>query len=397
MVDIMSTKGIITRQNLAKYKSYFDAHRLPIFVGAAIFLILVVFFTNYQYFMSGTNTTLGNESVNVTVYKGECSSCHNKSLSSSGINKAGCASCHQQAPHGDPKPPSRFNDEGKKTIHSRHSSGSNQKYCQSCHVIPTCNRCHAGHVITPDFNISRVCQDCHGNFPDPLGHQDQRLTFKDSAHSWMGRCTTCHKGNELGFKSLSTYSLANSSQLCHNCHSAQYNDPKHYSMQNVSGNMVENKKCVDCHNPHAVLGGGFTLSVPSGVKTGFNGLIEIIINNAAWVVLIIILIMSSVIEYIFKPQKGNVILSKGLKVEYDQSKARSIRITSHQKLNSSVLRELTNILDENNIELLGISAGNEETVLFISAEAKDREKVIVDLRSVSGILKVGYTKDYDNR
>ena len=66
-------------------------------------------------------------------------------------------------------------------------------------------------------------------------------------------------------------------------------------------------------------------------------------------------------------------------------------------MNSYILWELTDILDKNGIELLGISAGNEETVLFISVARKDKEKVIEDIRAISEVVKAEYTKDYDIR
>lgn len=389
---------------VAIYKSYITDHKLPIMVGIAIFLLLMVFVTDYLYVKKDSyNSTLedfvSNATTNVTVYSGSCSDCHNKSLSRSGVDTGRCSICHMEAPHGNPKPPSRFSDMGKKTVHKEHSSGvTNQRECQGCHAPPACNKCHAGHVSTPKFNVSKTCQECHGGFPEPRGHQDQRYTFKNSAHSWIGRCNTCHKGTELRFKSLVTYNLSDSSQLCSNCHSAQYKDTAHYTKNNVSGIIIEDKKCVDCHNPHTVgAGAELPLVESSTLEKKLDDIIDIIVNNAAWTVLIILLICSIIIEYIFRPKEGNIILSKGLKVEHSKSRARSIRIMSSQKLSSSIIRELTCVLDKNNVDLLGISAGDEETVLFVSVAKKDREKVVEDIISISGILKAEYTKDYDIR
>lgn len=389
---------------LAIYKSYLIEHRLPILAGIVIFLLLMVFVTDYLYVKKDSdNSTIGNitdnATKNVTVYRGSCSDCHNKSLSRSGVDTNRCDVCHMQVPHGDPKPPSTYSDMGpRKTIHLRHSSSStNQKGCQSCHSVPACNKCHSGHISTPEFNVSKTCQDCHGGFPEPRGHQEQRFTFKKSVHSWMGRCNTCHKGTDLRFKSLATYNLSNSSQLCSNCHSIQYKDITHYATQNVSGIIIEDKKCVDCHNPHTGPGAETPLVESPPLLSNIDKLVDILTNNAAWTVLIILLICSVIIEYIFRPKEGNIILSKGLKVEHNKLSARAIRITSTQKLSTSVLRELTDILDNSDIELLGISAGDEETVLFISVTRDKRKNLIERVRSVSGILKAEYTKDYDIR
>lgn len=390
---------------LATYKSYFIEHKLPIMVGVMIFLLLMVFVTDYLYVKRDSDNTTtdnvtGNFTKNVTVYSGSCYDCHNKSLSRSGVDTNRCNICHMQAPHGDPKPPSRYSDIGiRKTIHLQHSSvTTTQRECQGCHAPPACNKCHSGHVSTPEFNVSKNCQGCHGGFPEPRGHQEERFTFRKSAHSWMGRCNTCHDRTDLRFKSLATYNISDSSQLCSNCHSTQYKDTAHYTKNNVSGTIIENKKCVDCHDPHTVgAGAELPLVEPSSIKSFVDNIIDTLTNNATWTVLIILLMCSIIIEYLFRPKEGNIILSKGLKVEFDKSKARSIRITSSQKLSSSIIRELTGVLDRNNVDLLGISAGNEEAVLFISIEKNDRKKVIEGIRSVSGILKAEYTKDYDIR
>lgn len=400
----MPTRWNMPRRKHARfaiYKSYISTYKLPILVGTAIFLLLVVFYADYLNLQGDSNLDLNSKLednvTNVTVYSGNCDSCHNKSLSNSGVDTSKCNVCHMGAPHGDPKPPSRYNDIGKKTIHKQHSgSATNQKGCLNCHASPTCNRCHPGHTSTPEFNVSRTCQECHGGFPEPRGHQEQRSTFKESVHSWMGRCNTCHKGPELKFKTLAIYNLSNSSQLCSNCHSAQYNDPNHYSVSNASGIITEDKKCVDCHNPHAGLKPKFALDM-SSIKTGTDSIINILVENAAWTVIIIILISSVMLEYIFRPKKGNIILSKRLRIEYDKSKARAIRIKSSQKLSASILRDITNVLDKNNVELLGMSADKEETILFVSAIKKDRAKIVEDIKSINGILKAEYTKDYDIR
>lgn len=392
------------RARFATYKSYITTHKLPILAGVAILLLLMVFYTDYLYMKRDTNYTIEDivndtSIVNVTVYGDNCYSCHNKSLSRSGVDTNRCNVCHMQAPHNDPKPPSTFSDMGaRKTIHIQHAGGvTSQRECMSCHGTPACNRCHPGHVSTPEFNISRTCQECHGGFPEPRGHQEQRSTFKQSVHSWMGRCNTCHQGTELKFKTLAVYNLTNSSQLCSNCHSMQYKDTGHYPVSNVSGTIVEDKRCVDCHDPHVSSGAKIALEIPSSVKTGIGNIVNILVNNATWTVLIIILVCSVIIEYIFRPKKGNVILSRRLSVEHDKSRARAIRVKSSQKLSPSVLRGITDVLDKNNVELLGISAEKEETILFISVIKKDRAKLVEDIQSINGIVKAEYTKDYDIR
>lgn len=391
------------RVKVATYKSFIVANKLLILIGTAIFLLLISFYIDYQYANTDSNSTIDGiidetSTVNVTVYGDNCYSCHNKSLSRSGVDTGRCGTCHEQAPHNNPEPPGRFSDIGRKTIHIEHTrSVTNQKSCQGCHAVPACNSCHSGHASTPEFNVSKTCQECHGGFPEPRGHKEQRLAFKESAHSWMGRCSACHQGTELKFKTLATYNLTNSSQLCSNCHVVQYKDTSHYSASNVGGIIIENRKCVDCHDPHVGLKPKIALGIPSSVTIGINNIFNILVNNAAWTVLIIILICSIIIEYIFRPQKGNIILSKRLRVEHSKLNARAIRITSSQKLSSSILYELTDVFDRNNIELLGISAGNDETVIFANITKKDKKKIIEDIISISGILKAEYTKDYDVR
>jgi hypothetical protein len=338
---------------------------------------------------SANDTIITEES-----FKQECTRCHNSNITYSGIVRERCRYCHDSS-HGLPSgDPSRFEDLGRYTVHIEHGGAISNKGCQSCHGIPACNRCHNGHSGIPDINISKNCVNCHGGLPVPKGHNEERNIFKEGSHKWMGRCNTCHLQSELKFKELATYDRENSSQMCSNCHSKQYKDPSHYKIENG----IEKQSCVSCHNPHSPATVAFSLEALSNVKSTLGGMVTYLSEHMGFVALFVLLGLSVIFEYVFRPKKGQVIFSKSLKIEQDKTKARTIKIILSQLFDSSVINQITDILNNNNAKIIGISAGNNEAIIFISRDKKDNDKNIISrIRSISGVSKAEYSKDYESR
>lgn len=342
-----------------------------------------------------SRTSVNDTIINTSSFKQRCSNCHNISMTSSGVNTGnpGCHSCHGgEHPSEGESEPSRYNDAGpRRTIHNEHTKSGNQQ-CVQCHSPPACTKCHNGHVGIDNFNVSKDCKTCHMGLPNPIGHSEERTTFKSSMHSWA-TCDTCHKKAEFGFKDLATYSFDNSSQLCANCHSKQYKDSGHY----IINDGKEEKRCIDCHNPHSYGEPTFSLKGIEGISTVTDNITGYLNNNMGFVGLFALLVLSAIFEYVFRPKKGQVILTKHLKIEHDKSKARTIKI-SLGSFDHHIVNQITDILDINNAEIVGISAGNNEAIVFISRDKKDNDKnIIKNIRSISGVLKAEYSKDYEVR
>lgn len=343
-------------------------------------------------------TTANDTSLGMAAFKQECSKCHNSNITYSGINKEGCALCHENGHNTNGLGgPSRYYDQGIDTVHSRHVGQMGAKGCTSCHGIPACNRCHVGHsgLSLVNINVSKNCVNCHGGLPKPKGHNEERMIFRTGSHKWMGTCKTCHLQSELRFKELENYSRVNSSQLCGNCHSKQYKDSSHNKIENgIKGE--ENQSCIVCHNPHSPATAKFSLeSTASSITNNFGNVKGYLNEHMGFVGLFFLLLLSALIEYTFRPKKGKVILSKNLRVEYDKSKAKTIKISFYQLFDSSIIDQMTDILNNNDAKIVGISAGNNEAIIFISRDNKDKDKTIINsIRSISGVSKAEYSKDY---
>jgi len=388
--------------------------RLAIYKYVAIILIMVaVLDTSYLSGYQGRNSTeIKNDSItgdissivngtsanetllNAASFKQSCSNCHNSNATYSGINRDGCARCHDSdhaLPSGEP---SRYNDQGINTIHKQHTGKMATRGCESCHGVPACKSCHAGHSGITDINTSRNCQNCHGGLLQPNGHNEERDIFKKGSHNWMTRCDTCHAGSNLKFKELATYDGSNSSQMCGNCHSKQYKDSSHYVVMNG----IEKQKCIDCHNPHSPAGSKFSFEILPAAQDNIDNISQFLKDRTIFVGLFLLMMISSVFEYTFKPKKGHVILAKHLKIEHDKSKARTIKISLSQPFDSVILNTVTDIIYKNNAKSVGVSAGNDEAIIFISRDKKDKDKnIIKEIRSIPGISKAEYSKDYEIR
>ncbi|VVB92524.1 Cytochrome c7 c [uncultured archaeon] len=401
----MPTKWIMLRQKLA---------RLAIYKNLVIVLLMIVVFdTSYfsgylgrnsenikndsitEDISSIVNYTSANETLlNDTSFKQSCSNCHNSNTTYSGVNREWCARCHASdhaLPSGEP---SRYNDQGTNTIHKEHTGKMGTRGCESCHGVLACKSCHGGHSGIIDINTSRNCQNCHGGLLQPNGHNEERDTFKKGSHNWMIRCDTCHAGTNLKFKELAMYDGTASSQMCGNCHSKEYKDPSHYVIQNG----IEKQKCIDCHNPHSPAGTNFSFDIIPSAQNEIDNISQFLKDRTIFVGLFLLMMISSVFEYAFKPKKGHVILAKHLKIEHDKSKARTIKISLSQPFDSAILNTVNDIINKNNAKSVGISAGNDEAIIFISRDKKDKDRnIIKEIRSIPGISKAEYSKEFEIR
>lgn len=344
-------------------------------------------------------TTANDTSLGMAAFKQECTNCHNSNITPSGINKDGCARCHENGHNMNGfGGPSRYDDQGIDTVHGRHAGQMAAKGCGSCHSIPACNNCHVGHsgLSLIDINISKNCVNCHGGLPEPKGHNEERSMFRTGSHKWMSTCKTCHLQSELRFKELENYSRINSSKLCSNCHSKQYKDTSHNKIENGTEG-AENHSCVICHNPHSPATAKFSLeSTALSITNKFGNVSGYLSEHLGFVGLFFLLLLSAIVEYTFRPKKGKVILSKNLRMEFDKSKAKTIKISFSQMFDSCIINQMADILNKNNAQIVGISAGNNEAIIFISREKKDKDKIIINsIRSISGVSKAGYSKDYE--
>lgn len=390
---------------LATYKYVVVVIAAIVFVGMA-YLIGGSNNKNYESIDNGSisedisfivnKTSINDTVLNDTSFRQECSKCHNSNITRSGISKERCVRCHD-SDHGLPSgEPSRYSDLGKQTVHKEHVGYINNRGCTSCHGIPACNSCHSGHRGISDINTSKNCVTCHGNLPESKGHNEERIILKDGSHKWMSRCNTCHLQNELRFKDIAIYDRVNSSQLCGICHSKQYGDTSHY----VKEDGIEKQSCVNCHNPHNPAKARFTIEVFSTttgeIKDKTSEIIEYLDNNKGFVGLFILLILSIIFEHVFGPKKGQVILTKILKIEHGKSKARAIKVSLSQPFDSAVLNDIAEIINGNDAKIVGVSAGNNEVIVFISRDKKDKDKnIIQNIRSISGVSSAGYSKDYE--
>lgn len=399
------------RQTFAGIVTY----KLAILFGLAIILIAVALFANFSPTskitkdvsnltnISNVSDQIINQTANQTInqvinYNGRCQDCHNRQLSVSGVDRDGCYGCHSDA-HGS-KAPSRYNDITGSTVHSKHSSpNTNQEICAQCHTVPSCDYCHSGHGKSIlDINTRNNCQSCHGSLPDPRGHPDQRSTFDDSMHGWMGKCNTCHDQNKdkLGFKNFGTYNRSNtteSSLLCATCHSKQYDNTNHP----IGVKENDRGKCVNCHNPHErPIKEGYLPKIGFSILQFIKDVGKVIGDNLGIVLIIIVFICSILFEYFFKPKPGNVILSKTLRVEHNKSKARAIKLTTDKPLNR-VLTNINDILYRDNADLIGVSGNDKDIVIFVSigGDKENKENLIKDLRSIEGISNVEYSDEYE--
>lgn len=395
----MHMKWNTLRPKLARFATY----KYIIVIIIALSLISIVYLSGAEdssisedISLIVNKTSVNDTAVNDTTFRQECSKCHNSNMTLSGINKGRCSVCHDSS-HALPSgKPSRYTDLGKKTVHREHVGYISNRGCTSCHGIPKCSSCHNGHSGIPDINLSKDCVSCHGVLPEPMGHNEERTIFEEGSHKWMNRCDACHLQSELRFKDIAVYNRTNSSHLCSNCHPEQYGDSSHY----VKEDAVEKQSCVSCHNPHSPAKARFSLegfsTFTGKVKDKVGNLFSYLRDNKGFVGIFVLLLLSVIFEHLFGPKKGQVILTKVLKIEHDKSKARTIKVSLSEPFHSAILDSILGAIKESDVKVLGMSAGNDEIIIFISKKNKDKN-IINNIKSIHGVSDVEYTKDYETK
>lgn len=182
----------------------------------------------------------------------KCQECHGRitPLTEPFILESKCKKCHgAEGPPRIPSPDSAHRTHSNR-ITSLVSGSSADGDCFDCHQRGgvDCQRCHKLHPeLEPggELDNESCTENCHGNLPEPLGHNSKRGRFDSSKHSWMSDCSTCHSDGSVHrfeFKDISQYSRAEVSDFCKICHSKDAE--KHDQGQ------LEAFTCPDCHNPH---------------------------------------------------------------------------------------------------------------------------------------------------
>lgn len=354
-----------------------------------------------------------------------CKDCHGKivPIPRDDLTKD-CLVCHQT--HGTGlgccQPATRVPEK----VHNIHVNAFGDKVpfdggCRNCHKKPLdCTDCHNSHknvnVTGPD-----VCTDCHGNLPQPQGHEDFRKSLSENKHKWMN-CQTCHINPfkigdvynfRLHFKNIFETSIDDSINLCKICHSLQYGE-----MKNGTHGAI-NKTCIDCHNPHTTSLSGPTFQMtnkettthedtPKNVSDRVDSTTDWLTTNIPIlqdpVALIIIILVVSFVA-------ADHILSKneeGKKVAYDMVKINANEKTLktlEMKLSSKDINVTNQILERNGINILGMTMKKEDTesgdsvykyIIFIDTVEAINEKSLVDLISgVDNVKSVKFTDKYE--
>lgn len=118
--------------------------------------------------------------------------------------------------------------------------------CDTCHVYasdqpPMCVKCHSGEHIEQKKGF--VCGNCHGSVDSLFRHSVMRF----ETHNIFGNesCNMCHSSDKimLELANGNKVSIAQSSDLCKQCHSGTYKEW-------TNGNHLSSVGCVVCHNPH---------------------------------------------------------------------------------------------------------------------------------------------------
>lgn len=316
-----------------------------------------------------------------------CKVCHGYVKPLSPITRD-CTMCHIQADHQDS--PSR-RDSG--FVHDKHAEIGKfltQERCTICHHRPECTNCHNIHEIaqstkgitkdttndTRDAIVSTVntrnisdCIDCHGQLPQPTGHDNFRDALSKSKHRWMN-CGTCHvnvytigKGNEfrLHFKDLFSVKIEDSVSLCKICHSFQYG-----KMKNGEHGKLE-QKCVDCHNPHTTDFKGSKLSAPEQSQVNISAQVDSagdwittkvpILKNTTALFIIIIVIGVTIAEHILSAhEEGKKIAYNTIKFQESEDTLNTLEV----KLKTQDTNAVRDILETNDISILGMTMKKED-------------------------------------
>ncbi len=367
-----------------------------------------------------------------------CRDCHGDvvPISPSSLTKD-CMTCHGN--HGNDVPKTR-SSEVAHDIHGNIRKKSDRKDCQTCHRNRPieCIRCHNSHmntgtiiVGTSSINMSNTstCTNCHGELPQPRGHSDFRDYLKTSKHSWMN-CDTCHiniydgieninnringkidatnKSYEfaLHFSDLYMVSINDSTNLCKICHSAQYAGLEEGTHGDVG------KTCINCHNPHTTKFGvmiGITpKQTPSNISTKVESFTDWmttevpILRNSTALYVIIIIILTTVLEYILsKDEEGKKTTYNTIKIHDNEDTLKTLEIGSINKDISAI----NNLLETNGVNILGMTMKKEEEygdidiykyVIFVNMTRPiDEDSLVGKIATMDYIKSAIFTDKYE--
>lgn len=354
-----------------------------------------------------------------------CKECHGaiKPLSPATITKD-CLVCHDT--HGGVIEPGTRDPERVHDVHEDAGKRVRQKSCQKCHRSPVeCTKCHNSHenlesIIRsrPNPNLTNIslplCTDCHGQLPQPKGHEDFRGSLSKSKHKWMN-CDTCHNNKdykmELNFKNLITVQFDDSIRICKICHSSQY------GRLQEGDHGTPSQKCVDCHNPHTTqLSGPKFKITPKETPVNISTRLETttrwltnkipILRNTVALSIIFIVVLVVIAEHLLSKEE------EGKKTAYDMIKIRAGENTLKTleiKLINKNIDIVSDLLEENGINILGMTMQKESKddsfnalykyVVFIDigriVDEKDEKNIIDKILSISNVKMATFTDKYE--
>lgn len=241
-------------------------------IGYGIFALIAVFFFYGIVYASH--------------YEGrDCAECHlehnndeYKILTDDAINseKVPCFTCHSTDRPESPAPDTKREFD---TASSRHPLGGD-KDCIICHELS--DKHNNGRLDSwPDVSlrdpdpqdshvyngakINDFCLSCHDNSPVTLGDPPQIPVDLSSAYEFSGHgridinepCSSCHKHHASMTKPYmiqdvinNTVITGNDNSVCFACHSYSDGIYPGKDAYSVSEHGMQNKLCIDCHNPH---------------------------------------------------------------------------------------------------------------------------------------------------
>ena len=295
-----------------------------------------------------------------------------------------CLNCHSNHDSGQPTVTDPDSVHG---IHSHTLKPSARSCGSTCHLgIITCTNCHNFHErgnkpqkgendsignITLQYNNVNItnCISCHGQLPQPKGHDNFRNALSVSKHKWMN-CRTCHINDnnfELHFKDLLSISINDSINLCKICHSLQYNELKE------GRHGAGNKTCIDCHNPHTTQfsGPNFqiipkitpTINLSTSIDTTMGNTRQWLVknipmlNNPIAVFIIILVIVITISEIVLSNKEtGTKIVHNMVKIQENDDILKTLEI----RLKNNEINSVNDILERNGVHILGMTMSKEE-------------------------------------
>lgn len=382
------------------------------------YLLSIIFGIIFLYILSQPSLAIDTE---------KCRSCHGTvmPIPKESITKD-CSACHGMHAT-EPQPIIREPTE----VHSRHTIAGkyvSQSSCQICHQSPiNCTKCHNSHdlesikravlpkTVNNTQNISvklPLCTDCHGNLPQPKGHENFRKALASSKHQWM-KCDTCHLNPSMGtryefrlhFKDLFIVPIDNSINLCKICHSSQYE----IMNENIHGTV--NNTCIDCHNPHTTqLSGPKFVATPKATPVNVSVRVEEskkwlfekvpILNNPTLMIIILILIFVFTAEYLLsRHEEGKKVAYNMVKFQASEETLKTLEV----KLNSQDITVVNDILQKYG-NILGMTMTREDDniykyVIFVNTSQPiddDGEKDLIDKISLLDTIKSAqFTDKYE--